>query len=199
MIPYKRKIQLRLYMLENKLPMDPLCRSMLEYAIPLNFKKNETIKMPSNKEMIYFINKGQAIAYVNSHHAKSWMRLIGQCNFFCDFDPNPDTKFQDLTWQAITALELLAIPFRPFMSSMQNFPTQWKSFLNHLQQIELERIQHLALINTLKNAEKVDYLEQYLPHMIIQTKYEFIARFIGMSRESLTRIISKKNHSPSVF
>ncbi|WP_157231618.1 Crp/Fnr family transcriptional regulator [Cecembia lonarensis] len=199
MVLYKRRLQLRMYMLHHKLPLDPLCRSMLEYALPFNFKNGETIRIPGNKEMIYFINKGQVIAYSKSNHFQSWLRLIGPDSLFYDFQIDPEHRLQALEWQALSQLEILAIPFQALQSNMLNFPKQWGKLINHLHQIELDRIEHLANLHALKNTDKVDYMENHLPHILLQTKYDFAAKFLGMSRESLTRIISKKNHLPSIF
>ncbi|PSL01249.1 CRP-like cAMP-binding protein [Cecembia rubra] len=179
--------------------MDPLCRFMMEYALPVNFKKEESIKMPGNKEMIYFINKGQAIAYSQSNQFQSWVRLIGPNSFFYDFQIDTEHRFQLLKWEALSPLEILAIPFHALQSNMNNFPNQWGKFISHLHQVDHERIEQMANLTSLKNQEKVDYMENNLPQIFIQTKYEHLAKFLGMSRESLNRIISKKNNCPSIF
>ncbi|MFD2201815.1 Crp/Fnr family transcriptional regulator [Shivajiella indica] len=197
MVLYKRRLQLRLYMLNSQLPLDPLARFMMEYAVPLDFKKNEKIKSPGNKEAFFFINKGMVTAFDTQLSNSPYLRLLGPNNLFVSLNSN--SPFTQLSWQALSPSKLLYIPYIPIKNNLAPFYLQWEKLIQHIQEIEKERMHHHSILNALKNNEKLDYLEKNLPKILIKSNYGTIARFIGISRETLVRLISKKNHMPIIF
>ncbi|TVP50555.1 MAG: Crp/Fnr family transcriptional regulator [Mongoliibacter sp.] len=199
MILYKRRIQLKSYFLAHHLPLETLGKSALELGIAMNFEKEEIIKLPNNKDVIFFVNKGLAAAFSKDANVNSWTRLIGENTIFLISSSTTDSLFEAFEWRSLTKLKVMAIPYQRFKESLGNFSSHWEEFCIHLHKMEVQSMKHLAAISTLKSTEKIEYLEDHYTSILLQANYTFIAKFIGLKRESLSRLISQKKHMPSLY
>ncbi|MBW3466606.1 Crp/Fnr family transcriptional regulator [Arthrospiribacter ruber] len=195
---YKRRLQLKHYFEVHKLPLDTLCRQAMQLGIAMDFNKEEEIRFPDNNETVFFINKGIAAA-ISDQGSDSWSRLAGENTLITMLSHTDKGLFQKLEWYSLTKLKVLAIPYLAFKESQKKFMLHWEEFCIHLHKMEVMNMNHMAIINSLKSKEKIQYLEENFTDLVLQANYGILAKFIGLKRESFSRLISQKNQMPSIY
>jgi CRP-like cAMP-binding protein len=69
----------------------------------------------------------------------------------------------------------------------------------HLASLESIRMNHLNILSKLSANEKLQYLEVNMPDILVKVNYQYIAKYLGLSRETISRLLKANNFFPGLI
>ena len=157
----------------------------------LKVKKNEVLKAAGKTEKAgYFILKGSGGVFIDKEHQSVCLDLFYEDVFFCDYmslitgQPSPlETRVlenSELLYISKKSIELLKET--PFGKHLFLTGAEWSYVEKQQQQIDL-------LLKTAE--ERYRDLLQRQPDIILRTSQKYIASYLGITTQSLSRIRRK--------
>lgn len=164
-----------------------------EHTFPVVFKKNKFISSPLHRNAYtYLIVKGVARGYLKDDKKEmtTWIakenELIGNM-----YSVAGDKKSVDVYIQALEDVEAVAIPHEMYLQlydidHISNYIGRKITQFHYFQSCER------ALISRLQSAEKkyIRFVQSY-PELVSRVGLKYIACFLGMRTETLSRIRSR--------
>lgn len=164
-----------------------------EHTFPVVFKKNKFISSPLHRNVYtYLIVKGVARGYLKDDKKEmtTWIakenELIGNM-----YSVVGDKKSVDVYIQALEDVEAVAIPHEMYLQlydidHISNYIGRKITQFHYFQSCER------ALISRLQSAEKkyIRFVQSY-PELVSRVGLKYIACFLGMRTETLSRIRSR--------
>ncbi|SMD44449.1 cAMP-binding domain of CRP or a regulatory subunit of cAMP-dependent protein kinases [Aquiflexum balticum DSM 16537] len=193
---YKRRLQIKQYALKHSLFFNDLFYGILENTRVLSYNPFDLIGFHDDNDFLYFLNDGLVMATLEQNPDSDWYRIIYEPSPFGDISRYFLLDNNQLSWYAISQVSLLAIPFNKLMEFFKSYPQEANLLKSHLIQLEIERINLLNKLSKMNTSEKLRFLEVNHPELIIRTKYIFLAKYLGISRSSLSKTIQQISHLP---
>jgi len=163
-----------------------------QYTFPITFKKNKFIVSPvDHNRHIFLILKGVVRGFVKEgkNEVTTWMSQEGQVvgtirNLWVD-------KESEEYLQALEDVELIAIPHSLTDHLYENFP-EANLVGRKMTELYYRSAEERAYLCRVSSAEKryIRFLKFY-PNLINRVSLKYVASFLGMRLETLSRVRSK--------
>lgn len=165
-----------------------------EHCTLIHAKKNQLLKKPGQTEhAAYFILKGSGGVFVDKEHQSVCLDLFYEDTFFCDYMSLITGQPSPLETRVLENSEMLCIN-RENIDKMKHTPVGIKLFLTGAEWSYVEK-QQQQIDLLLKSAEEryIDLLHRQ-PDMILRTPQKYIASYLGITTQSLSRIRKRMTH-----
>lgn len=141
---------------------------------------------------LYFIKEGfLRLFYVNEKDVEVTTRISGPGEFITSYLSYIHQKPAKVSTQAITDVELLGVRTDGLQALIEK-SMYWKQFSLIIFEQAIEKIEQRADdLATLTATERYQKLLLYYPSILQQVPIQYIASFLGMKPESLSRIRKK--------
>ncbi|MCU0435690.1 MAG: Crp/Fnr family transcriptional regulator [Bacteroidia bacterium] len=151
-------------------------------------KKNEILKRAGNTEFAgYFILRGSGGVFVNKEHQSVCLDLFYEDAFFCDYMSLITQQPSPLETVVLEDSEMLFIN-RENIHKMKDTPMGKHLFLTGAEWSFVEK-QQQQIDLLLKTAEERYFeLIERQPDIILRTPQKYIASYLGITTQSLSRI-----------
>lgn len=182
--------------LESIYPMSDGCKEKLASILKLKElpKKELLLRAGHICQHIYFIQKGllRCYYYRNDVEICSWFMKEG------DVIVSVESFFkQAVSYESIQALEdceLYYIHYKELQEIYRTFPE-----FNFIARVLTEKYyclseQRLYSLRMMRAHERYDYLLEFHPELVLRVSSKYIASYLGITPEMLSKIKSGKNH-----
>ena len=140
----------------------------------------------------YFMVNGMARLFYLSDESEVTNRFIGPkgvaISYYSYFSQKPSFEYIDLLEDST----LLAITKKDLSGIYLSFPELHKIMQAKLEQLHIESEERAMVLRMLSAKEKYAWMKERYPAIFQKASVEQIATFLGMSRETLSRIRSGK-------
>ena len=92
----------------------------------------------------------------------------------------------------------MAIPINILVGNLSITPLYLEKLVKHLSSVEIKRMHFLIHLSKLKALEKLNYLESEFPELLLKTRNSLLPNFLGLTRETLSRVLKEKKYQPSL-
>ncbi|WP_373496224.1 hypothetical protein [Aquiflexum sp.] len=195
---YRKKLQVKLYSLKYGLFFREHFYELLQHTKILTFSEFDHIKLPIQNDHLFFINEGLVAGTLEKKVDTKWYRLVKDMEVFGNFQELTGIEIPKFYWHAVTKVELMAIPINILVSKLSISPPNLENLVRHLSSVEIKRMHFLNHLSKLSAIEKFNFLESEIPELILKTRTSLLSNFLGLTRETLSRILKEKMHQPSL-
>jgi CRP/FNR family transcriptional regulator, anaerobic regulatory protein len=177
----------------------PNLNPAIEQDIESHFKKKvlsrgeALIKEGQVNKNVYFVNKGMLRNYLMKDGSDVTTWFFFPEDFITTFEsfqlqiPGIETS------EALTDCELYYISFEE-LENLNNNSHQWERISRiFITRFAFQQGNRLLLLQTMSAKEKYDCLIKNYPHVIQKIPNKYIASYLGITRETLSRIRAKKS------
>jgi CRP-like cAMP-binding protein len=196
---YKKRVQVKQYAMANDLFFTKYFHRLLPEVKNLSFGEMDQIKLPFNQPMLYFLNKGSVVATGTKGIKDHWYRLVTELNVFGDIGQISGIAGPRFLWFALSSVDLMAIPIQTLQDVLADNPEYLQKLKIHLASLESIRMNHLNILSKLSANEKLQYLEVNMPDILVKVNYQYIAKYLGLSRETISRLLKANNFFPGLI
>lgn len=151
--------------------------------------RNEFLKVKGSKDSnLYFIKSGSLRIYFEDEYEEQTIRLGYQNNFIAALDCFISDQPSDLYIQMIKKSELLVITKETFLGFINSDPANqmiWQTIMGQLIYQQLEREKDIL---TYSPKERYQRVLKRSPHLFQEIPHKYIASYLRMSPETLSRI-----------
>lgn len=167
---------------------------LLEIGTHCTFKNKETIHSLHGKTIpLYFIIKGMVRGYIIEEDGEERTLFIRPTHTFFTspelLKKENKTKF---TFEAINETELLEIPFAQFENLANNHLPFAKLYIEALRENVLTLVGRIEMLAAHSPKDRYEYLMQNNPTFFQNASLKHIANYLGITPNSLSRIIKRK-------
>jgi len=161
---------------------------------PIQFKKGEVILKPGETcKHLYYILRGSMRCCMLDENGK-------EINIHFYFEEDLASEFKSLRTQEPSDRMLVAMePFRALRALRQDYIGLLESNADFLQaamrffqELFFQEEQHSEMLRGLDSNDRYAYVMEHKPHFLQRVPLTQLASWLGMSRESLSRIRAKQ-------
>ena len=142
---------------------------------------------------IYYVAKGVIRCYTLEDGREINLHFYFEDEMASEFGSltteNPSTKYL----AALSHCTLLAAERTAYLPLFEEMHDLASAGMRYFQEMYLQEEQHATMLKTMKAEERYQYTLQHQPHLIERLPLTQIASFLGVGRENLSRIRSRKS------
>ena len=189
-------MELLLQNLESIYPMSEGCKEHLLTILREKeiAKKELLLRAGHICQHIYFIQKGllRCFYYRNDVEISSWFMREGDVMVSVESFFHQKTSYESI--QALEDCELYYISYKELQDIYRRFPE-----FNFIARVLTEKYyclseQRLYSIRMMRATERYEYLLEQHPELLLRVPAKYIASYLGITPEMLSKIKTGKNH-----
>lgn len=189
-------MELLLQKLESIHPMSQSCKEHLLTILREKeiAKKELLLRAGHICQHIYFIQKGllRCFYYRNDVEISSWFMREGDVMVSVESFFHQKTSYESI--QALEDCELYYISYKELQDMYRSFPE-----FNFIARVLTEKYyclseQRLYSIRMMRANERYEYLLEQHPELLLRVPAKYIASYLGITPEMLSKIKTGKNH-----
>jgi CRP-like cAMP-binding protein len=182
--------------LESIHPMSDGCKEKLASLLRYKelSKKELLLRAGHICQHIFFIQKGllRCFYFKNDVEICSWFMREGDVMMSVESFFKQTTSYESI--QALEDSELYYLGYRELQEIYRNFPE-----FNFIVRVLIERYyclseRRLYSIRMMRATERYEYLMEHHPELILRVPAKYIASYLGITAEMLSKIKGGKNH-----
>lgn len=183
------------YIQKNIPNLDPsIEQDIVNHFKKMTLSKGESlIKEGQVNKNVYFVNKGMLRNYLMKEGTEITTWFFFPEDFITTFEsfqlqiPGIETS------EALSDCELFYISFEE-LEKLNNASHQWERISRiFITMYAFQQGNRLLILQTMNAEEKYDYLIKNFPQVVQNIPNKFIASYLGITRETLSRIRAKKS------
>lgn len=189
-------MELLLQHLESIHPMSEGCKEHLFSILKAKelTKKDMLLRAGHICQHIYFIQKGllRCFYFKNDVEISSWFMREGDVMVSVESFFHQKTSYESI--QALEDCELFYISYKELQDIYRKFPE-----FNFIARVLTEKYyclseQRLYSIRMMRATERYEYLLEHHPELLLRVPAKYIASYLGITPEMLSKIKTGKNH-----
>lgn len=182
--------------LDSIYPMSEGLREKLSLILRLKelVKKDLLLRAGHICQHIYFIQKGllRCYYYKNDVEISSWFMKEGDVVVSVESFFKQTTSYESI--QALEDAELYYISYKELQQIYRDYPE-----FNFIARVLTEKYyclseRRLYSIRMMRASERYEYLMQYQPELILRVPAKYLASYLGITPEMLSKIKAGNNH-----
>lgn len=195
---YKRRLQVKQYAKQHGLFFADAFYELLAETRELRFDELQEIRLPNGQAHLFFLNEGCVAGTLEEGPENPWFRLLVGPSVFGDFSSLLEIGVPKFHWFALGRVYVLAIPITVLADAFDKFPDRLEKLSKHIGGLESGRMHLLNQLARMPLGQKIELLETEHPALLVQSRYSHVAKYLGVSRESLSRVLKTKMYRPSL-
>ncbi len=169
-----------------------LLKLMPLWSKTIAFKNQDFILREGQKEQyIYLMLSGTARIYILNDNSEANVGFLYGGNLFSAFDSLVSGQGSSYYIQTLSKCEVLAISRRDFYDLMEKEPELERFWRVLLEKVLLSRMQREVEMLTLSPKQRYERLFERSPHVFQLIPLKYIASYLDMSPETLSRLRGK--------
>lgn len=177
--------------IEQKVKLDPVDKELVMQAfLPCTFKRSETVLQEGNvSNLVYFVNKGLLYQYYVSEKGQQHICSFAfNHEFIADLESFSKKIPSHTNIAALSKSECLSISCDALVHAMQHSKPISHFFQMVIEEVAFKSMERTKMLLTSTPEERFSYILHTQPHILQLIPQKYIAQYLGMAPESLSRI-----------
>lgn len=172
--------------------MEGIFASLFNASTFLSYKASQAIDFgKSGDGKVFFLHRGCVMGMATGTPSPSRVILGGEV--FANLHGLTDWPTPRFSWINAGEVAVTAIPLEKVEAHYALVGLSPDRLAHHLVSLDMGRTALYEALMPLPIADKLDYLEEHAPRLLLEVKGVFLARFLHITPEALSREISKKS------